>query len=709
MAYGLKYQLFFTDVENNKFKIEIHKKDFVLDPFDEGIEPSTIIGTGNPVQIKWDADDDIYSPIIGSRCILNFFVTDTAIYDDFYKSGEREYKVKILEYTSFGTDIDQEDLPWNLIDQKWDKSLLGSDVYFNPIWEGFIVNDGYKEAVITTPYEINLEATDGLGILDVFPVPFPSDNTNSKEKLFFYLKEILKLTGHEFNIYISNEIRKSGGAANDTIFHDIEVDRYIFSDDNLILMNAKESLKHILRMTNSRIFQSFGRWYIVNNSSLIDNRITQSTVAPSGADIINETAEPVATPNYAGPDIEIQGDSVYYVGVNPTLTINSHGTEPIKYVWTKPDSTTVTQTIIGQAGFGELPIGVLSLSNNTDVYQVTATDSNNNTDSDTFILNVQERPDSTEVQTGGGSGTTPEPEPVPVNFQLLLTITDNVTDGYISQTRLIRNYAAGQVGDAFSMSFDITSLSGEFTSASQISSLSTTYGTITKSLQGDFIRVTVTGTLPSGGHSGSINVKGAADVQQFTHSYTVSSSLLTNASVSPGSFSATAGSGKAYTKTFSINASSGYKWQGVGNVTVIADSSPYDTLTVSKTNDTTLTVTIKGTIGVNDDSATITVTGGSVGAQVASAITLSPAGPYDIAESSGYFDIKVTSNGNYRVELNRPWATVTPSTGVTGTQTIRVKFTGNSGSTLRRNSINFYATGTNDLITSERINQDSIA
>jgi len=26
MAYGLKYQLFFTDVENNKFKIEIHQK-----------------------------------------------------------------------------------------------------------------------------------------------------------------------------------------------------------------------------------------------------------------------------------------------------------------------------------------------------------------------------------------------------------------------------------------------------------------------------------------------------------------------------------------------------------------------------------------------------------------------------------------------------------------------------------------------------------
>ena len=109
MSYALKYQLFFTDVENNKFKIEIHQKDFVLDPFGLGTQPTELIGSGNPAQIKWDADDDIYSPIIGSRCLLNFFVTDTKTYDDFYKSGEREYKVKILEYASYGKDWDQED------------------------------------------------------------------------------------------------------------------------------------------------------------------------------------------------------------------------------------------------------------------------------------------------------------------------------------------------------------------------------------------------------------------------------------------------------------------------------------------------------------------------------------------------------------------------------------------------------------------------
>ena len=158
MAYEIKYELFFSDVENNKFKIEILEKDFVLDPFNLGNTPTKLIGTGTPAVIEWDADDDIYSPIIGSRCKLNFFATDANTYDEFYKSGERQYKVKILEYTSFGSDYNEEIQPWNLIDQKWDKSLLGSDVFYNPIWEGYIVNDGYQEAVITTPFEIKLEA-----------------------------------------------------------------------------------------------------------------------------------------------------------------------------------------------------------------------------------------------------------------------------------------------------------------------------------------------------------------------------------------------------------------------------------------------------------------------------------------------------------------------------------------------------------------------
>jgi len=710
MAYGLKYELFFSDVERNKFKIEILEKDFEIDPFGLGTTPTQLIGTGSPAVIEWNADDDIYSPIIGSRCKLNFFATDSETYDEFYKAGERQYKVKILEYTSFGSDWDGEELIWNIIDQTWDKSLLGSEVFYNPIWEGFIVNDGYQEAVITAPYEINLEAIDGLGTLDSFDVPYPSDNANAKEEMFFYLKEILKLTGHEFDIYIANDIRKDGGAANDTVFHDIEVDRYIFSNKNLTLMNAKESLRYIMKMTNSRVFQSFAKWYVVSNSNLIDNRVDQSAVAPSIADIVNEPDEPVATPVYGSPDITIIGqDPMYNDGTTYSLIVQNSGTDIVSYLWTLPDSSTLAQP--------SLYLGSVNLSQDGDVYSVTATDANGQTDTATFTLNVDEQ---TVTPTNSQAGIVEEDDeeaddPVPVEtptvyYKIELTGVDDVTNAYLSPVTGTYNYTASEVGNSFSMTFNVVSTSGEFDSVSQISSISVTGGfTITKQLIADYIRLTVSGTLPVGGHIGNYSVSGAANVQQFVHSYSVSNSGLSNATVSPGSFSATAGQGKSYTKSFSINASSGYKWQSAGNVTVISSDAIYDTLTVSKTNDTTLTVTISGTIGVTDESATITVSGAPVGSGPATTLSFSPSSPYDISESNGYFDLRVTADGNFTVRPNRTWITVNPEKGATGTTTIRVKFNANTGAKNRKGILEFFPSGSNTRITSILINQDGVA
>ena len=88
MSYGLKFELFYEDLAQRKLKLEILQKDYsgTVYPF---------IGTGNPVTIEWKGKDDVHTPIIGSRCIINLFVTDDTQYDNFFESDEREYKVKI--------------------------------------------------------------------------------------------------------------------------------------------------------------------------------------------------------------------------------------------------------------------------------------------------------------------------------------------------------------------------------------------------------------------------------------------------------------------------------------------------------------------------------------------------------------------------------------------------------------------------------------
>ncbi len=51
MAYGIKYRLEFSDVLGNGKKVEI-----LQDGYTGNVLP--MIGTGNPVEITWEEDDD---------------------------------------------------------------------------------------------------------------------------------------------------------------------------------------------------------------------------------------------------------------------------------------------------------------------------------------------------------------------------------------------------------------------------------------------------------------------------------------------------------------------------------------------------------------------------------------------------------------------------------------------------------------------------
>jgi hypothetical protein len=83
MAYGVKFRLDFDDVLGNGKRLEILQDSYTGDV-------KSLVGTGDPVVIKWDADDDIYSPIIGSTCTINLFQTDNTDYDTFFDADERE-------------------------------------------------------------------------------------------------------------------------------------------------------------------------------------------------------------------------------------------------------------------------------------------------------------------------------------------------------------------------------------------------------------------------------------------------------------------------------------------------------------------------------------------------------------------------------------------------------------------------------------------
>ena len=306
MSYGEKFRLEFADLQGNPRLLQISQKNYT------GVK-YPLIGTDEPVVIKWHNNDDFYNPIIGSTCTLNLMVvgdsggefwelvdknweltdevwstqggaTISTLYDDFYKSDEREYKVQISTGDVSGSpQWDTEETEFQSKNITWDDPLgTGFEFY----WEGFLVVDQSKQLIMTEPYPIQIVASDQLGLLEGYTAPDSAITLDSSNEismssqsnfdtLFYYIRKILELTGLDFNIYIANNIRTSGSnfLDNKTVFHNIDFYEYGFLTDSFANFNAKELLSLILKTFNSRIFQSQGRWYIISNSNLIDERI----------------------------------------------------------------------------------------------------------------------------------------------------------------------------------------------------------------------------------------------------------------------------------------------------------------------------------------------------------------------------------------------------------------------------------------------------
>ena len=247
MAYGVKFRLEFSDDNLKGKKIEILKDGYTGSVLD-------LIGTSDPLQISWDQDDDFYDPIIGSTCQINLFVTNTTNYDDFYTADEREYKIKI--------------------------SYKDASNNYQTYWEGWLLVDQFQEAITNTPFPITLRGYDGLGSLNGFTQPLISSSGGQLAGVFMvHIHEILENINLGFDIYVSNDIQRDGAVTGYNVFDQASCGASSFFTDGVDPKTCKEVLEQILKFTNSRIFQSYGRWYIINNSSYSEQSVKDSSAS----------------------------------------------------------------------------------------------------------------------------------------------------------------------------------------------------------------------------------------------------------------------------------------------------------------------------------------------------------------------------------------------------------------------------------------------
>lgn len=319
MAYGVKYQLIFSDVLGFGKKVEILKKDYTGD-----ILP--MIGGAEPVKINWKTKDDFYTPLLGSQCTLNLMVTDDVQYDDFYKFDEREYQIKVSYSKSIpesyvdrvvldGGYYESLDCISNAISQFYTdstyynyrvnndggiveslncvKQAISDNTYhiWSDYWIGYLVVDRYKETLNSFPYSISLNAFDGLGTLNNYEAPLSADddqdsgNTTSDISRILLILQNLELN---LDVVFINDLTYQQTVSTTLKFPNTTTfPNYLFELKNgFDTYNAKEQLTLLLTMYNMRIYQSYGKWFIVENSNVFDNYVKNQIIDK------NENLEP---------------------------------------------------------------------------------------------------------------------------------------------------------------------------------------------------------------------------------------------------------------------------------------------------------------------------------------------------------------------------------------------------------------------------------
>ena len=237
MAYGVKYTMNFRDDRGYLKRIDILQKDYT------GAE-NPMICTENPITIEWVDTNEYYSPIIGSVATLNLMITNSVDYDNFYSADEREYQLRLYIGTSGGG--------WDLF------------------WKGWITTDLYEIAIKSKPYTQTIKAIDSIGSLDSFDSWKYNVQTDIRKSAWELLYQNINYTGLEFDIWLSNDIREQSAGEWTNSFQDVFLPYESNFKNKYESLTAKEVIENILKSFNCKIFQSYGRWFIVNCSSYGD-------------------------------------------------------------------------------------------------------------------------------------------------------------------------------------------------------------------------------------------------------------------------------------------------------------------------------------------------------------------------------------------------------------------------------------------------------
>lgn len=261
---AIKYRCDFKDIKENQCRIDISKESYSGDIIAiRGVKEKTCI-------LSRDCDDDPYTVIVNTKASLTFYQQPDLSIDisELQQAQDREFRIVLY---------------------------VNSEIKFS----GFLIPDGIQQTFQSAPFELNINATDGLMLLS--GIKYQPGSISGSRNIISYLRDIFFSSNH-LNLMLP--IKWVNTLTNDE--YPLEADIFSgsllwsargegFTDYNGTYKDCMYILDGMLRSMQSRIVQSGGKWVIwrindVTSGSFI-HRETPATTGPlviTTSEVINE-------------------------------------------------------------------------------------------------------------------------------------------------------------------------------------------------------------------------------------------------------------------------------------------------------------------------------------------------------------------------------------------------------------------------------------
>ena len=272
MAYGLRFEDTFFDVDEHKWLLRIFKRNYT------GSKTSNSLTLGpNAVQVSWEQKgDDFFSPIIGSSCKISMYVTEDSG-GTFWNDEDTNW-----ESANFSWDETNFDFVQPIDDREYKVELLyassysSGDYQYTSYWTGFIIQDQYSLPLKPFPYLIEFYASDLVGTLKGYPY----NGTTERPTCIEVIKECMKNINEQnasgdssaslqLDFQTLCRIKPNTSVSNgDPFLQTFIRSKESMRDENDIPINCKTILESILQMFNCRMFQRQSKWVIISNDAM---------------------------------------------------------------------------------------------------------------------------------------------------------------------------------------------------------------------------------------------------------------------------------------------------------------------------------------------------------------------------------------------------------------------------------------------------------